>query len=100
MSFVPLGDRAPQRGVGARGRPGLRRVWPVMSGGHGGQLDERIVAQRSHGFPGHVAGGVAGPFVVLPGEDGTDEPDDGLVIGEDADDLGTALDLSVPTLYR
>jgi hypothetical protein len=41
-----------ERGVA----PSLRRVWPVMSGGHGGQLDEGIVAQRCHGFQGHVAG--------------------------------------------
>ena len=71
-----------------------------MSGGHGGQLDERIVAQRSHGFQRHVAGALDGPFVVLLEEDGTDEPDDGLIIGEDADDLGTALDLAVQALNR
>src|SRR5207245_8179906 len=45
--------------------PGLRRVWPVMSGGHGGQLDEGIVAQWSDGFQGHVAGPLDGPFIVL-----------------------------------
>jgi hypothetical protein len=64
--------------------PGLRRVWPVMSGGHGGQLDEGILAQRCHGFQGHVAGALHGPLIVLFKEDGTDESDDGLVIGEDA----------------
>src|SRR5580700_3919542 len=66
-----------------------------MSGGHGGQLDERIVAQRSHGFQRHVAGALDGPFVVLLEEDGTDEPDDGLIIGEDADDLGKSVNITV-----
>ena len=32
-----------------------------MSGGRGGQLDERIVAQRCDGFQGHVAGALDGP---------------------------------------
>jgi hypothetical protein len=32
-----------------------------MSGGHGRQLDEGIVAQRCHGFQGHVAGALHGP---------------------------------------
>jgi hypothetical protein len=33
-------------------------------------------------------------------KDGTDEPDDGLVVGEDADDLGAPFDLAVHTLDR
>ncbi len=52
--------------------PGLRRVWPVLSGGHGGQLDEGIVAQWSDGFQGHVAGALNGPFIVLFQQDGPD----------------------------
>jgi hypothetical protein len=71
-----------------------------MSGGRGGQLDERIVAQRCDGFQGHVAGALDGPLVVLFEEDGTDEANDGLVVGEDADDLGAALDLTVDALDR
>src|SRR5712691_821235 len=67
----------------------------LLSGGHGGQLDEGIVAQWCHGFQGHVAGALDGPLIVLFQEDGPDEPDDGLIIGEDADDLGAALDLAV-----
>src|SRR5260370_7515575 len=71
-----------------------------MSCGQGGQLDEGIVAQRCHGFQGHVAGALHGPLIVLFEEDGTDEPNDGLVIGEDADDLRAALDLPVHALDR
>jgi len=36
-----------------------------------------------------------GPFVVLLGEDGADEPDQGVAVGEDADDVGAAADLPV-----
>jgi hypothetical protein len=39
-----------------------------LSGGHGGQLDEGIVAQRCHSFQRHVAGALDGPF------DGMDRP--------------------------
>jgi hypothetical protein len=75
-------------------------VWPVLSGGHGGQLDERIVAQRGHGFQRHITGALHGPLIVLFQEDGTDEPGDGLVVGEDADDFGAALDFAVHALDR
>ena len=62
---LPNNDRVPPNGVRARVAPGLRRIWPVLSGGHGGQLDEGIVAQRSHGFQGHIAGALHGPFIIL-----------------------------------
>ena len=71
-----------------------------MSGGHGRQLDKGIVAQRCDGFQGHVAGALDGPFIVLFQKDSPDEADDGLVVGEDADDLGAALDLTVDALDR
>jgi hypothetical protein len=35
------------------------------------------------------------PFVVLFEEDGADQPGDGRLVWEDADDLGAALDLAV-----
>jgi hypothetical protein len=68
-----------------------------MSGGHGGQLDEGIVAQRYHGFQDLVAGALHRAFIMLFQQDGPDEPDDGLVVGEDAD-LGAGLDLAVDAL--
>lgn len=34
------------------------------------------------------------PFVVLFSQDGSDEADDGVVVGEDADDVGPPLDSS------
>lgn len=39
-----------------------------------------------------------GPFVVLLGEDGSDESDDVVPVGEDADDVGAAPDLWVEPL--
>ena len=36
-----------------------------------------------------------GPFVVLLGEDGTDEADDRVAVGEDPDGVGAAPDLAV-----
>jgi len=38
------------------------------------------------------------PLVVLLEQDGTDEADDGVLVGEDADDVGAALDLLVQPL--
>ncbi len=77
------------------------RAGPVSSGCRdGGQLDEGIVAQRCDGFQGHVARALDGPFVVLLEQDGTDEPDDSGLVGEDADDLGAALDLAVEPFQR
>jgi hypothetical protein len=54
--------------------------------GHGWQADEWIIAQGCAGFQGHVSGALDGPFVILFEHQGADETDDGLVIGEDADD--------------
>ena len=41
-----------------------------------------------------------GPFVVLLGQDGADEPDDRVAVGEDPDHVGAAADLPVePLVY-
>ena len=80
--------------------PGLRQVWPVVSCGHGGQLDERIVAEGSDGFQGHVAGALHRPFIVLLEQDGADQAGDGVLVGEDADDIGAALDLAIEAFQR
>src|SRR6266516_4737535 len=45
-------------------------------------------------FQSHVAAGF-GPFVVLLGQDGADEADDGAAAGEDVDDVGAAADFLV-----
>ena len=52
------------------------------------------MAQRGDGFQRHVAGALDGPFVVLFEEEGADQADDGVVVGEDADDVGAPLDLA------
>jgi len=72
----------------------------VSSGCHGGQLEDRIFAQWSDRFQGHVAGALDGPFIVLLEQDGADQAGDGVLIGEDADDLGAPLDLAVEPFQR
>ena len=71
------------------------RSGPGWSDDHCGRSDDRIIAQRRHGFQRHVAGALDGRFVVLFEQDRSDEPDDGVLVGEDADDVGPALDLAV-----
>ena len=66
----------------------------------GWQADERIIAHCRDGFQCHVAGSLDGPFVVLFEEQCTDQSDDGIVVGEDTDDLGAPLDLAVETFDR
>jgi hypothetical protein len=39
-----------------------------------------------------------GPFVVLFGQDGADDADQGVAVGEDADDVGAPADLAVEAL--
>ena len=62
-----------------------RRQVPGGSAGECWQADGGIIAQRGDGFQGQVAGTLDRPFIVLFDEDGADEPDDGGLIGEDAD---------------
>lgn len=50
---------------------------------------EHVEAEIAAGFD---------PLVVLLGEDGSDEPDEGGAIGEDSDDIGSAADLLVQSL--
>ena len=52
----------------------------------------------AEGVEAHVAAGLD-PFVVLLGEDGADESDQGGAVGEDADDVGAAADLPVEPLF-
>jgi hypothetical protein len=47
------------------------------------------------GFQCHVARPLDSPFIVLLEQDGADRAVNGFLIGEDADDLGAALDLAV-----
>lgn len=57
------------------------------------------VRHLGHSFDLHVA--VLGlPLVVLLHEDGADEADDQVLIGEDADDVSPSFDLLVETLQR
>jgi len=62
--------------------------------------DDGIIAQRRDGFQGHVAGAQDRPFVVLLEQDRADQANDGILIGEDADDFRSPLDLAVEALDR
>jgi hypothetical protein len=64
---------------------------------HCGQASEAIITQGSDGFQRNVAGPLDG---VLLEQDRTDEACDGLFVGEDADDLGSALDLAINPFER
>ena len=48
---------------------------------HSRQHDDGIVAERRHGFKGHIAGALDGPFVALFHEDDADEAGDREVAG-------------------
>ena len=62
------------------------------------ELDERC-RHLGDSLDLHVA--VLGlPLVVLLHEDGADEADDGVLVGEDPDDIGSTLDLLVEALQR
>ena len=49
----------------------------------------------AHGDFGEVATFAVLPFLVLFLEDCTDEPGDGVPVGEDLDDVGSSFDLAV-----
>lgn len=51
------------------------------------QADEGIIAHCGDCLKCHVAGSLDGPFIVLFEQQRTDQAHDGVVVGEDADDL-------------
>jgi hypothetical protein len=59
-----------------------------------------IIAQARDGFQGPVAATLDGPFVVPFEQNCADEANNGVLVGEDADNLGAALDLAVNALER
>jgi hypothetical protein len=65
-----------------------------------GQCEDWILAQRSDGFQGHLAGALHRPFNVLLEQDGADQAGDGVRVGEDADDIGAVLDLAIEAFQR
>src|SRR6202165_6213384 len=78
----------------------LAGVGPGWSAGKSREADDGIIAQGSDGFQRHVACPLNGPFIVALKQDGADQAGDGFLVGEDADDLGPALDLAVSPLER
>ena len=83
-------DSVPRCGVGT---PTLGEV-RASSGGHGGQPDVGIVGDVGKRFKRHIAP-CDRPFVVGLQHQRTDEADDGLIIGEDADHVCAPLHLAI-----
>ena len=83
-----MGPRDQARRLPSAGGPGT----PTPCANNAAELVGGIMAQ---GDDGHLTGALDRPLVVLLEQDGADEPDDGVLVGEDADHLGSALDLAV-----
>ena len=67
----------------------------ALSGCQFWQADKGSIAQGRDCFQCHVSGALRCPFIILFQEQRADEPHDGLVVGEDANDIGAALDLAI-----
>ena len=72
----------------------------MLSGCQGWQADGGIIAQRGDGFQAHVPCALDGPFVVLLQQQGTDQADHRLFVGEDPDHVAAALDLAIEAFER
>jgi hypothetical protein len=75
---------------------GLRTKSSVLrAAGDCGGFSIGVGSQECHGGFGQVAAVVDLPFVVGVGEDGADQTDHGVLVGEDPDHPGSAFDLLV-----
>ena len=79
------------------GRRGAPFAGGVLDGGPWVELGGLVATGRPERLDAHVAPG-DGPLVGLLGQDGAHEADDGLTVGEDADDVGAPADLLVEAL--
>ncbi len=88
-------DRVPLRGVTDRSATtisGLGRIDQMARAGHTTTTSSLSVAMLSS------AGALRRPFVVLFEQYCADEADNGFVVGEDANDLGSTFDFAVEAL--
>jgi hypothetical protein len=72
--------------------------WAAVSARHSGQADVASVADGADVFQGHVAAALGGPFVGLLDEYGAGDANEDGPVGQDADDVGAALDLAIEKL--
>ena len=72
----------------------------ALSGCQFWQADAGSIAQRCDGFQRHVSGVLGCPPIILLQQQGADEPDDGVVVGKDTDDIGAAFDLAIEPFER
>lgn len=87
MSNDGVSPRAVAGGIGRRALRHCRADQRATAG----RLMRGSSAQPADAFQRHVAGAVDGPLVVLFEQDCADEADDGVVVGEDADHIGSPL---------
>ena len=71
-----------------------------LSGCHGGQLDDWIIAQTRDRFQAHVSAALNCPLIILFEQQRADEPRDSIFVGEDADDISAPLDLAIEAFDR
>ena len=90
-------DRAPERGVGPGSLIRFSGRSGQWSGGHSGQADDGIVAERGDGFQRHVSRPLNGPFVVLLEQYRTDKSRNRFLVWKYTHHLGAPLDLAVNT---
>ena len=74
--------------------------WTAVSGCDCWQADGGIIAQRRDGFQAHVACPLHGPLIILFEQQGSNEPNNGGFVGEDADHVAAPLDLAIETFQR
>ena len=90
MPRKPQAARAKGSGGGSSPEGWCRRAGPRSgsrwSGRHGGEADDGIIAQSIQAFQPHVTPAHR-PLVILLEDERADEADDGLVVGEDADQV-------------
>ena len=59
-----------------------------------------MLAHRNNRFQRHVSRSLDCPFVVLFDQDGADQAGDGILVGKDADDVGSPLDPAMKAFER
>lgn len=66
----------------------------------GGSVTNVSSSIRGHAFQGHVASALDGRFIILLGQDCTEEAADSLLVGEDPDDVAAPIDLASESCER
>src|SRR6516165_5468726 len=87
---IALARSCPGKWCNCRWATNVHRRWPGWSAGDCRKANGGIIAQWCDGFQSHVAAALDRPFVVLFEQDRADETNDGIFVGEYADDTRCA----------